>query len=346
LKGITVNLQASGSNEPVRRIVMNIPRRQFLRLATGAAVVPAFLRSAQARPYPSRPVRIVSGFAAGSAGDIVLRVMAPWLSERLGQSFFIENRPGAAGNIGTEIVARAPADGYTLLVVVSSSAINATLYDKLSFNFIRDIAPVATFIRQPYVMTVNPATPAKTLREFIAYAKGGHDKFNMASPGIGTGPHVAGELFRMMSGVDMVHVPYRGAQPALTDLIAGQVQVSFLGITSSIDHIRNGKLRPLAVTAATRSETLPDVPTIGEVVPGYEANTWVGLGAPRDTPVEIVDRLNREISVGLNDPMIRKRFTDLGSTVFESSPAEFGRFMAAETEKWGKVIRTADIKPD
>lgn len=323
---------------------MSIPRRQFLRLATGAAAVPAFLRSAQALSYPSRPVRIVFGFAAGSAGDIVVRVMAPWLSERLGQSFFVENRPGAAGNIGTEIVARAPADGYTLLVVVSSSAINATLYDKLSFNFIRDIAPVATFIRQPYVLTVNPSTPAKTLREFIAYAKRSDDKFNLASPGIGTGPHVAGELFRMMIGVDMVHVPYRGAQSALMDLIAGQVHLSFLGITSSIDHIRNGKLLPLAVTGATRSEMLPDVPTIGEVVRGYEASTWVGLGAPRNTPAEIVDRLNREINAGLNDPMIRKRLADLGSTVFESAPAEFGRFMAAETEKWGKVVRAAKIR--
>ncbi len=270
--------------------------------------------------------------------------MAQWLSERLGQS--------SSSRTGRALAAiSAPSRSYAHLRTatrssrsLSSHAINATLYDKLNFNFIRDIAPVATFIRQPYVMLVNPSVPARTVPEFIAYAKGNPGKLNMASPGIGTGPHVAGELFKMMAGVDMVHVPYRGAQPALTDLIGGQVQVSFHGIAPSIDHIRNGTLRPLAVTAATRSEALPDIPTIGEFVPGYEASTWVGLGAPKNTPAEIVDRLNREINAGLADPKIRKRLADLGGGIFATSPAEFGKHIADETEKWGKVVRAANIR--
>ena len=275
---------------------MKLPRRQFLHLAAGAAALPAVSRIAWAQAYPTRPVRIIVGFAAGGAADIIARLIGQWLSERLGQPFVIENRPGAGSNIATEAVVRAPPDGYTLLLVGTANAINATLYDKLNFNFIRDIAPVAGIIRVPNVMVVNPSVPAKTVPEFIAYAKANPGKINMASGGIGTAAHVSGELFKMMAGVDMVHVPYRGAAPALTDLLGGQVQVMFASMPSSIEHIRAGKLRALAVTTATRSEALPDIPTVGEFVPGYEASAWYGVGAPKDTPAEIVDKLNKEIN--------------------------------------------------
>jgi tripartite-type tricarboxylate transporter receptor subunit TctC len=323
---------------------MTLPRRQFLRLAACAAALPAVSRIAMAQGYPSWPVRIVSGFAAGGVGDILARLMGQWLSERLGQPFIIENRPGAAGNIATEMVVRAPPDGYTLLVVASSHAINATLYDRLNFNFIRDIAPVASISREPHIILVNPSFPANTVPEFIAYAKANPGKINMASGGTGTGPHVASELFKMMAGVDMVHVPYRGGGPALTDLLGGQVQVMFPGTTASIAYIKAGSLRALAVTTATRSEALPDIPTVGEFIPGYEASTIFGLGAPRNTPAEIVDRLNREINAGLADPKIKARLADLGGMVLAGSPADFGRLLAEETEKWGRVVRAANIK--
>ena len=294
---------------------MKLPRRKFLHLAAGAAALPAVSRVAWAQAYPTRPVRIIVGLPPGGATDIVARLIGQWLSERLGQPFVIENRPGAGTNIGTEAVVRAPPDGYTLLLVGRRNAINATLYDKLNFNFIRDIAPVAGIIRVPLVMVVNPSVPAKTVPEFIAYAKANPGKINMASAGIGTPGHVAGELFKMMAGVDMVHVPYRGAAPALTDLLGGQVQVMFGTTVSSIEHIRAGKLRALAVTTATRSEALPDIPTVGEFVPGYEASAVFGIGAPRNTPAEIVDKLNKEINAALADPKIKARLADLGGAV-------------------------------
>ena len=322
---------------------MTTSRRKFLGVVAGAATLPAVPFIAKAQSYPSRPVRIISS-AAGSTADIIGRLMGQWLSERLGQPFIFENRPGAGGNIATEAVVRAAADGYTLLMVPASSAINATLYDKLNFNFIRDIAPVASLIRQPLVMLVNPLVPAKTVPEIIAYAKANPGKINMASPGIGTNPHLAGELFKMMAGIDMVHVPYRGAGPALTDLLGGQVQMMFPAPAASIDFIRSGALRPLAVTTAMRSETLPDIPTIGDFVPGYEASTWFGVGAPRNAATEIIEKLNREINAGLADPKICARLAELGGGAFASSPVEFGKFVADETEKWAKVIRAARIK--
>ena len=321
-------------------------RRQFLHLAAGAAALPAVSRIARAQTYPTRPVRIIVGFPPGGAADIAARLMGQWLSERLGQPFVIENRPGAGSNIATEAVVRAPADGYTLLLVSTSNAINATLYDKLNFNFIRDIAPVAGIIRVPHVMEVNPSVPAKTVPEFIAYAKANPGKINMASAGIGAAPHVSGELFKMMTGVDMVHVPYRGAAPALTDLLGGQVQVMFDTMPSSIEYIRAGKLRALAVTTATRSEALPDIPTVGDFVPGYEASAWYGVGAPKNTPAEIVDKLNKEINAGLADPKMKARLADLGGTVLAGSPADFGKLIADETEKWAKVVKFAGIKPE
>ena len=281
-----------------------------------------------------------------AANDIVARLIGQWLSERLGQPFIIENRPGAGSNIATEAVVRAPPDGYTLLLVGPPNAINATLYDKLNFNFIRDIAPVASIVRVPNVMVVNPSVPAKTVPEFIAYAKANPGKINMASAGIGSSAHVAGELFKMMTGVDMVHVPYRGAAPALTDLLGGQVQVCSPRMPASIEYIKAGKLRALAVTTATRSEALPDVPTVGEFVPGYEASSWYGVGAPKNTPAEIVDKLNKEINAALADPKIKARLADLGGTALAGSPADFGKLIADETEKWGKVIRAANIKPN
>ena len=325
---------------------MKLPRRQFLHLAAGAAALPALSRIAWAQTYPSRPVRIIVGFSAGGATDIIARLIGQWLSERLGQPFIIENRPGAGTNLGTEAVVRAPPDGYTLLMVGSYNAINATLYDKLNFNFIRDIAPVSSISLEPEVVVVNPSVPAKTVPEFIAYAKANPSQLNFASAGNGVAGHLAGELFKMMTGISMVHVPYRGGAPAVTDLLGGQVQVMFLVISASIEHIKAGKLRPLAVTSAARSEALPEVPTVGEFVPGYESSVWFGVGAPKNTPAEIVDKLNKEINTGLADPAIKARLDRLGITVFAGSPAGFGKFIAEETEKWGQVIRTANIKPE
>ena len=302
--------------------------------------------TAGAQAYPSRPVRWIVASAPGGTADILLRLLGPWLSQRLGQPFVIESRPGAGGNISTEAVVRSPPDGYTLLSVGPNDAINATLYDKLNFNFIRDIAPVAGIIVVPFVMVVNPSVPAKTVPEFIAYAKANPGKLSMASGGVGSGPHVAGELFKMTAGVNLVHVPYRGGGPALTDLLGGQVQVMFPGTVSSIEYIKTGRLRALAVTTATRWDALPDIPTVGEFVPGYEASAWWGIGAPRNTPAEIVEKLNREINAGLADPKIKARLADLGGTVLPGSPSDFGKLIADETEKWGKVIRSANIKPE
>jgi len=325
---------------------MKLPRRQFLHLAAGAAALPAVSRVARAQAYPTRPVRLIVPYAAGGSNDIAARVIGQRLSERLGQPFVIENRPGAGGNIGTEAVVRAPSDGYTLLSVGPSHAINATLYDKLNFNFIRDIATVGPFTRESYILVVNPLFQAKTVPEFIAYAKANPGKINMASSGSGTGTHMSGELFKMMTGVDLVHVPYRGSPPALTDLLGGQVQVMFPGMPASIEYIRANKLRALAVTTARRSEALADVPTIGEFVPGYEASSVYGLGAPRNTPAEIIDKLNKEINTALADATINARLTDVGSVPLSMMPSEFGKFIVEETEKWGKVIRAANIKPE
>jgi tripartite-type tricarboxylate transporter receptor subunit TctC len=294
---------------------MKLPRRNFLHLVAGAAALPVVSRVARAQAYPSRPVRVIVGFTAGSASDIVARLMGQWLSERLGQQFLVENRPGAGTNIGTEAVVRAPADGYTLLLVNSSNAINATLYDKLSFVFLRDIVPVAGILRAPLFLVVHPSFPAKTVPEFIAFAKANPGKVTMASPGNGSSPHVSGELFKMMAGIDMTHVPYRGGGQVMTDLIAGQVQVSFIGLTVAIEHIRSGKLRALAVAAATRSDVLPDIPTVSDFVPGYEASAFWGVGAPRNTPVEIIDKLNKEINAVLSDPEPKRRLAEGGGTV-------------------------------
>jgi tripartite-type tricarboxylate transporter receptor subunit TctC len=324
---------------------MKLPRRTFLHLAAGAAALPTVSRIARAQAYPSRPVRIIVGFAAGGPANILARLIGQWLSERLGQPFVIENRPGGGGNIGTEAVAKAPPDGYTLLLAATANTINATLYDKLNFNFISDITPVAAISRYTFVMVVHPSMPANTVPEFIAYAKANPGKIKMASGGIAA-LHVFGELFKMMTGVDMVHVPYRGGGPAFNDLLAGQVQVMFPTIVSSIGYIRAGRLRALAVTAATRSEALPDIPTVAEFVPGYEASGWSGLGAPKATPAEIVDKLNKEINAALADPKIKARLADLGGTALAGSPTDFGRLIADETEKWGKVIRAANIKPE
>src|SRR5712691_7841743 len=302
---------------------LKLPRRQFLHLAAGAAALPAVSRFAWAQAYPARPVHWIVTAAPGGPADIPARLLGSWLSERLGQQFVIENRPGAGGNIGTEAVVRAPADGYTLHLTITGHAINATLYDKLSFSLLRDIAPIASLIREPFVMVVQPSFPAKTVPEFIAYAKANPGKINFASGGTGIAAHVSGELFKMMAGVEMIHVPYRGQAPAMTDLLGGQVQVMFDPVVSSITHIRTGHLRPLAVTTSTRSEVLPDVPTVGDFVPGYDASIWFGVGAPRNTPVEIVDKLNKEINAGLADPKIKARLAALGGTVFASSPAEF-----------------------
>jgi tripartite-type tricarboxylate transporter receptor subunit TctC len=323
---------------------MKIPRRHFLRLAAGAAVAPVVSHIAVAQTYPIRPVRIVVGTAAGGAADIHARLIAQWLSERLGQQFIIENRPGAGNNLATEVVVRAAADGYTLLMVATSAAINATLYDNLGFNFLRDIAPVASMVLVSNVMEVHPSFPAKTVPEFIAYAKANPGKINMASPGSGTVIHMAGELFKMMTGVNMVHVPYRGEAPALADLLGGQVQVMFSTLPGSIEHIKTGKLRALAMTTASRSDALPEVPTIGEFVPGYEASGWQGLGAPKNTSAEIVSKLNQEINACLSDPMIKARLAGLGSVVFPSSPADFGKLIAEETEKWAKVVKFSGAK--
>jgi tripartite-type tricarboxylate transporter receptor subunit TctC len=323
---------------------MKLPRRKFLNLAASAAALPAMSRIARAQTYPTRPVRLIVGFAPSGATDIMARLIGQWLSERFGQQFIIENRPGAASNIGTEAVVNAPPNGYTLLVATSVNAINATLYDKLNFNFIRDIAPVASIHREPQVMEVHPSVPVKTVPEFIAHAKANPGKINMASAGIGSGNHIAGELFKMMTGVNLVHVPYRGAGPALVDLLGGQVQLMFATMSSSIEYVRAGKLRALAVTTATRSDTLPDVPTVSDFVPGYETSFWSGVGAPKNTPVEIVNTLNKEINAALADPKMKARFAELGATVLAGSPADFGKFIADETEKSRNVVKFSGAK--
>jgi tripartite-type tricarboxylate transporter receptor subunit TctC len=321
-------------------------RRQFLHLAAGVASLPAVSRFAWAQSYPTRPVRIIVGFAAGGATDIVARIMAQWLSERLGQQFVVENRTGAGTNIATEAVVNAAPDGHTLLMVSPTNAVNASLYDKLSYNFIRDIAPVAGVTRVANVMAVNPSFAAKTVPEFIAYAKANPGRINMASGGTGSSNQMSGELFKMLAGVNLVHVPYRGAGPALPDLISGQVQVMFVAITSSIEYIKAGRLRALGVTTTRRSEALPDVPAIADFVPGYEDSNWWGFGAPKATPAAIVDTLNQETNAALADPRIKARLAELGGAVLAGSPADFGKLIAAETEKWAKVIKFAGIKPD
>ena len=325
---------------------MKLPRRRFLRLAAGAAALLAVSGVAWAQTYPTRPVRLIVGFAPGGAADISARLTGQWLSDHLGQQFVIENRPGAGSNIATEAVVRSPPDGYTLLVVAPANAINATLYDKLNFMFLRDIAPVAGIFRVPNVMQVNSSFPAKTVSELIAYAKADPGALSYASAGVGTASHMAGELFKVMTGVNMVHVPYRGNGPVLTALLGGEVQLSFADMPSSIEHIRAGKLRALAVTTATRSQALPDIPTIGEYVPGYEASSWFGVGAPKSTPAEIIDKLNKEINAGLADVKMKARFAELGGMLLASSPAEFGRLITEETEKWAKVIKFSGAKAD
>ena len=319
-------------------------RRRFLRMSAGAAALAAASRTARAQTYPARPVRLIIGYPPGGSADITARLMGQWLSERLGQQFVIESRPGAGTNIATEAVVRAAPDGYTLLLVAPANAINATLYDKLNYNFIRDVAPVAGLIRFPNVMVVNPSVPANTIPEFIAYAKANPGKLNMASSGNGSTIHVSGELFKMMTGVNMVHVPYRGGAPALTDIISGQVQVMFDNVPTSIEFIRADKLRPLAVTTAARSDVLPDLPTVADFVPGYEASAWYGIGAPKGTSDEIIDRLNKEINAILADPKAKARLADLGATVLAGSPADFGKLVAEETEKWGKVVKFSGAK--
>jgi tripartite-type tricarboxylate transporter receptor subunit TctC len=325
---------------------MKLPRRRFLHLAAGAAALPAISRLARAQTYPTRPVRWIVGFPPGGPATILAHLIGQRLSDRLGQPFIIENRPGATGNIGTEAVIRAPADGHTLLLVVPANPISVALYDKLNFNFIRDTTPIAGISRGPLIMEVNPAIPVKTVPEFIAYAKANPGKINFASPGNGAAIHLCGELFKMMAGVDMVHVPYRGNAPALTDLLAGQVQVMFADTPSSIEYIRAGKLRGLAVTTAMRSEVLPEIPTVSEFVPGFEASNWFGVAAPKNTPPEIIDKLNKEINVALADPKIKARLADFGAAALAGSPVDFGKLIAEETEKWGKVIKFAGIKPD
>ena len=323
---------------------MKLPRRAFLRLAAGAAVLPVLPRIANAQGYPSRPVHIVVGFAPGGASDIVARLIGQQLSERMGQQFVIENRPGAGTNIATETVVRAPPDGYTLLLVSGANANNATLYNNLNFNFIRDIEPVASIDRVPLIMEVNASVPARSVAEFIAYAKANPGKLSMGSGGNGSPIHMASALFVMMTGVDMVHVPYRGEAFALTDLLGGRVQMVLGSVPASIGYITSGKVRALAVTTATRSDALPDIPTVADFVPGYEASAWHGIGAPKNTPAEIVDKLNKEINAGLANPKFKSRIAELGYTVSASSPADFGKFIAAETEKWGKVIKFAGVK--
>jgi tripartite-type tricarboxylate transporter receptor subunit TctC len=325
---------------------MKLPRRTFLHMAAGAAALPGVSRLGWAQSYPTKPVRIIFGLASGSAGDILARLIGQWLSERLGQPFVIESRVGAGGTLAAEAVVRAPPDGYTLLACGSPDTINATLNDELNFVFLREIAPVAGIARGPHVLVVHPSFPAKTVLEFIAYAKANPGKLSMATPGNGSTNHVAGELFKIMAGVDMVHVPYRGGAPALTDLIGGQVQVMFADFTSSIEYVKAGKLLALAVSTASRSDALPDIPSLADFLPGYEASGWFGIGAPKNTPAEIVERLNKEINAGLADPKLKARVADLGATVFAGSPADFSKHIAEETEKWGKVIRAANIKAE
>jgi len=326
---------------------MKLPRRRFLRLAAGAAALPAVSRIARAQTYPSRPVRVIVPFAPAGTTDILARLIGQWLSEQLGQSFIVENRPGASTMIGTEAVVRAPADGYSLILAATASAINTTLYEKkISYDFLRDIAPVAGILRVPNVVVVHPSLPVRTIPELIAYAKANPGRINVESPGAGTSSHLAGELFKVMTGVDMVHVQYRGNGPALIDLLAGQVQVGFDTMPASIEYVRAGKLRALAVSTVTRSQTLPDLPTVSEFVPGYESSGYFGLGAPGKTPAEIIDKLNREVNAGLADPKLRAQLTDLGGMILAGSPADFRKLIDGETEKWGKVIRAANIKPD
>jgi len=326
---------------------MKLPhRRQFLHLAAGVAALPAVSRIAWAQAYPTRPVRIIVGFAPAGGTDIVARLIGQWLSERLGQQFVIENRPGGSGNVGVEAVVRAPPDGYTLLLVSAPNAINATLYDKLNFNFIRDIAPVAGIGAVPNLIVVHPSVPAKTVSELIVYAKANPGKVNTASGGVGTPQHVAGELFKMMTGTNIVDVLYRGTAPAFSDLLGGRVQMMFATMPSSIEYVRAGKIRPLAVTTATRLALLPDIPTVSETVPGFEARSWYGIGAPKNTPAEIVDRLNKEINAALSDPKMLARLSELEASPIAGSPADFGKLIAEETEKWGKVVKFAGIKAD
>ena len=325
---------------------MNFLRRQFLKLAAVVAAATAVPQLASALDYPTRPVRIIAGFAAGGGVDVTARLIGQWLTDRLGQSFVIENRPGAGGNIGTEAVVNAAPDGYTLLLATVPNAVNASLYEKLSFNFIRDIVPVAGIIRVPMVILLNPSVPAATVAEFISYAKANPDKVNMASAGNGSAPHMAGELFKMMAGVNLVHVPYRGQGPALTDLLGGQVQVLFAATPGTTEYITTAKLRALAVTSASRAEMLPELRTVGDFVPGYEASQWYGIGVPRNTPVEIVDKLNKEINAAIADAGMKARFAAIGGEPLGGSPAEFGKLISEETEKWGRVVRAAGIKPE
>ena len=325
---------------------MKLPRRQFLHLAASTVALPALSRAAWAEAYPARPVRLIVGFPAGGTADIAARLIGQQLSERLGQPFVIENRPGANTNLATDAVVRAPADGYTLLLTGPSNAINATIYDKLNYNFIRDIAMVAGITRTPLVLEVHPALPVNTVPELIAYAKANPGRISLASYGTGTVSHVAGELFKMVTSVEMVHVPYRGSAPLLPDLLGGQVQAAFDNLPASIEHIRAARLRPLAVTTALRSQALPDLPTVGEILPGYEASAWSAVGAPKNTPAEIIQKLNKEINAGLGDSEIQARLADLGAMTFAGSPADFGKFIAEETEKWGKVIRATHMKVD
>ena len=320
-------------------------RRRFLRAAAAAAALPALPRLARAAAYPTRPVRIICGFAAGGAPDILARLIGQWLSGRLGQSFIVEDRTGAGGNIATEAVVQAAPDGHTLLLTSMGNAVNATLYDKLNWNFLRDIAPVAGISREPLGMEVQPSFPAASVPEFIAYAKANPSKINYGSAGIGSSLHMAGELLNLMAGIELVHVPYRGSPPALNDLLAGQIQLMFSPLPPSIGYVKAGKLRALAVTSAARSTVLPDVPVIADFVPGYEASAWYGIGAPTGTPVEILDKLNTEISAGLADATLNARMVQIGSVPFPTSRAEFGKHLASETEKWGKVVRAAKIKP-
>ena len=325
---------------------MRLSRRAFLQSATSAAALSAATQTAWAQAYPARAVRIVVPVAAGGANDVTGRLIGQWLSEHLGQQFFIENRPGAGTNVGTETVIRAPADGYTLLIAGSNAAINATLFGSLNFNFIRDTAPIGTIVRVPQVMQVNPSVPAQSVPEFIAYAKANPGKIAMGSGGNGSPAHVIGEYFKLMTGTDLTHVPYRGAAPAVTDLLGGQIQVAFTEMATSLGHIKAGKLRALAVTTATRSEALPEIPTLAEFIPGFEASQWVGLVAPRDTSPAIIEKLNGEINAALGDPTVKARFADLGGMVLPGSPADFGKLIRDETEKWAKVIRAANIKLD
>jgi tripartite-type tricarboxylate transporter receptor subunit TctC len=325
---------------------MKLRRRSFLQLAGAVVAAPALARFARAEDYPARPVRIIAGFAAGGGVDITARLIGQWLTDRLGQSFVTENRAGAGGNLGTEAVVNAAADGYTLLLATVPNAVNAALYDKLKFDFLRDIAPVAGIIRVPMVILLNPAVPVSTVPELISYAKANPGKINMASAGNGSAPHMAGELFKMMAGVDLVHVPYRGQGPALTDLLGGDVQVLFATAPGTTDYIKTGRLRALAVTTASRAEVLPDLPPVGDFVPGYETSQWYGLCAPKKTPVDIVGKLNKEVNAAIADPGMKARFSSIGGEPLPGTPADFGKLIAEETEKWAKVVRTSGLKAE